>query len=135
MGIKVGAAPWLRVDDTEYGCLCKGHLAAETRPTVSRAVVRQLGREDELGGEIALDLRVGQSVKRFVANISDSTSPSLVLSDDVLRWLVTEGWGISDELWQGGVSEADEPREGDGGGQCGGLRSWVDVCVCVTTAL
>ena len=89
MGIKVGAAaPWLWVDDTEYGCLCKGQLAAETMPTVPRAVVRQLGREEELGSEIALDLRVGQSVKRFVAKVSESTSPSLVLSDDVLRWLV-----------------------------------------------
>ena len=110
MGIKVGAAPWLRVDDTEYGCLCGGQLATEVRPTVSRAVVRQLGRREELGEEIALDLRVGQSVKRFVAKISERASPSLVLGDDVLRWLVLEGWGISDELWKGGVSEVDEGR-------------------------
>ena len=123
MGIKVGAAPWLRVDDTEYGCLCEGQLAKEGRPTVSRAVVRQLGRGRELGDEIALDLRVGQSVKRFVARISDNTSPSLVLGDEVLRWLVLEGWGISDELWKGGVSEADEPRERDGGIQCGAIPS------------
>ena len=123
MGVRVGAAPWLRLDDTEYGCLCGGQLATEGRPTVSRAVVRQLGRAEELGEEIALDLRVGQSVKRFVARISSRTSPSLVLGDDVLRWLVLEGWGISDELWKGGVSEADEPRERGGGIQCGALPS------------
>ena len=38
VGIRVGAAPWIRVEDTEYGCLCEGQLARETRPTVSRAV-------------------------------------------------------------------------------------------------
>ena len=123
MGIKVGAAPWVRVGDTEYGCLCKGQLATETRPTASRAVVQQLGREEELGGEIALDLRVGQCVKGFVAKVSERTSPSLVLGDDVLRWLVLEGWGISHELWQGFLSEADGPRERDGGIQCGVIPS------------
>ena len=123
VGIRVGAAPWIRVEDTEYGCLCEGQLARETRPTVSRAVVRQLGREGEVKGEIALDLRVGQSVKRFVARVSEENSPSLVLGDDVLRWLVLEGWGVSDELWKGGLSEADEPRERLDGIQCGVMPS------------
>ena len=90
---------------------------------MSRAVVRQLGREEELGGEIALDLRVGQSMKMFVAKVSERTFPSLVLGDDVLRWLVLEGWGISDELWKGGLRKADEPRERGGGTQCGVIPS------------
>ena len=35
-----------------------------------------------------------------------------------------EGWGIiSDELWQGGLSEADEPRKRDEGIQCGLIPS------------
>ena len=123
VGIRVGAAPWIRVEDTEYGCLCEGQLAQEARPTVSRAVVRQLGREGEVKGEIALDLRVGQSVKRFVARVSEETSPSLVLGDEVLKWLVLEGWGVSDELWKGGLSEADEPRERLDGIQCGVIPS------------
>ena len=62
---------------------------------------------------------MGQSVKRFVARVSEENSPSLVLGDDVLKWLVLEGWGISDELWKGGLGEADEPRERLDGIQCG----------------
>ena len=41
----------------------------------------------------------------------------------MIRWLVLEGWGISDELWKGGVSDADEPREKDVGIQCGTIPS------------
>ena len=62
-------------------------------------------------------------MKRFVARISEKTSPSLVMGDEVLKWLVLEGWGISDELWNGGVSEVDEPREKGGGIQCGTVPS------------
>ena len=40
-----------------------------------------------------------------------------------MQWLVLEGWGISDELWKGGVSEVDEPREKGGGIQCGTIPS------------
>ena len=45
----------------------------KTRPTVSRSVVRQLGREGEEKGEIALDLRVGQSVKSLWLGLARRT--------------------------------------------------------------
>ena len=37
--------------------------------------------------------------------------------------MVHEGWGISDELWKGGLSEADEPRERGVEIQCGVIPS------------
>ena len=38
--MRMGQAPWLRVEDTEYGCLCTGVLHDEVQPTVSRTVLR-----------------------------------------------------------------------------------------------
>ena len=99
--MRMGQAPWLRVEDTEYGCLCTGVLHDEVQPTVSRTVLRQLGWDVEDRDEVQLELEVGTDREKFVARVGEQASPSLVIGDKVLKWLVLRGWGISDELFRG----------------------------------
>ena len=88
---------------------------------MARAVVQQLGWGATDGDEVELEVMVGTDKKVFMAAVSEDTSPSLVAGDGVRRWLVQVGWGISDELWIGELSEFDEPQERRGDVVCGEL--------------
>ena len=106
MKVRLPGQPWAATRDTDFACLLPGK---HSHTTIAKALASQLGWTAVVD-EMEIQLQMQDRVTTLVAKVAEAACPSITLGDDVLRWLVREGWTIDEEAWTSGVEPQVPPE-------------------------